>query len=657
MTSSRDRTLRGDVGAAPSPLPVRFFTEYDQHLFAEGTHVRLYEKLGAHLATVEGQPGTRFALWAPNAERVSVVGDFNGWQRGMHPLTGGDAGVWEGFLPGLQEGALYKFALESRYHGYRVEKADPFAFAAELRPQTASKVADLSRYAWRDAEWMAERAARHTLDAPITIYEMHLGSWRRKPEEANRWLTYRELADVLPAYVLEAGFTHVELLPITEHPFDGSWGYQTVGYFAPTGRFGSPQDFMFLVDALHRAGIGVILDWVPAHFPTDEHGLAYFDGTHLYEHADPRQGQHPDWGTLVFNYGRNEVANFLLASALFWLDRSHLDGLRIDAVASMLYLDYSRKPGEWIPNAFGGRENLEAIAFLRHLNERVHGEHPDVLTIAEESTAWPMVSRPTYVGGLGFDYKWDMGWMHDTLSYMAHEPVHRRYHHDLLTFRMLYAWHEQFVLPLSHDEVVHGKGSLLGKMPGDDWQRFANVRLLFGMMYGQPGKKLLWMGDEIAQWREWDHDRSLDWDLLQYPPHEGVRRLVGDLNRLYREEPALHQRDTQVTGFAWVDCNDAEQSVVSFLRYGADPDEALLFVCNGTPVPRLGYRVGVPWAGEWREVLNSDAAVYGGSGQGNLGGVRSAPLAWHGHAQSLTLVAPPLAVVVLKGRRAPQPSL
>jgi 1,4-alpha-glucan branching enzyme len=658
MTSSREG-MRGEAAgtAAPSTLPVRFFTDYDKHLFAEGTHVRLYDKLGAHLTTIEGQAGTRFAVWAPNAAHVSVVGDFNGWQRGVHPLTGSDAGVWEGFVPGVPAGTLYKFAIESRYHGYRVEKADPFGFAAELRPQTASRVADLSGYGWQDAEWMASRAARHALAAPIAIYEMHLGSWRRKPEERGRWLTYRELAAELPAYVRDAGFTHVELLPITEHPFDGSWGYQTVGYFAPTGRFGTPQDFMFLVDALHRAGIGVILDWVPAHFPTDEHGLSYFDGTHLYEHADPRQGQHPDWGTLVFNYGRNEVANFLLASALFWLDRYHLDGLRIDAVASMLYLDYSRKPGEWIPNRFGGRENLDAIAFLRRLNERVHAEHPDVLTIAEESTAYPMVSRPTYVGGLGFDYKWDMGWMHDTLSYMAHDPVHRRYHHDLLTFRMLYAWHEQFVLPLSHDEVVHGKGSLLGKMPGDDWQRFANLRLLFGMMYGQPGKKLLWMGDEIAQRREWDHDRSLDWDLLRYAPHEGVRRFVADLNRLYREEPALHERDSDPAGFAWVDCNDAEQSVVSFLRYGADPGEALLFICNCTPVPRPGYRVGVPWAGEWREVLNGDASVYGGSGQGNLGGVSSAPLAWHGHAQSLTLVAPPLAVVVLKGRRAPQPSL
>ncbi len=637
--------------AAAGAIPVRYLTDYDAHLFAEGVHQRLYEKLGAHPATVEGMRGTRFAVWAPNAERVAVVGDFNGWEAGAHPLVGSDTGVWEGFIPGVHTGALYKYAIESRYGGYRVEKADPFAFAAEIRPQTASKVWDLAGYAWRDAEWLARRGRAGALDAPVSIYEVHLGSWMRVREEGNRWLTYRELADRLPAYVREAGFTHVELLPITEHPFDGSWGYQTVGYFAPTGRFGTPLDFMALVDALHRAGIGVILDWVPAHFPTDEHGLAYFDGTHLFEHADPRQGAHPDWGTLIFNYGRNEVTNFLLASALFWIDRYHVDGLRIDAVASMLYLDYSRKEGEWVPNRFGGRENLEAIAFLRRLNERLHAEHPDVVTIAEESTAWPMVSRPTYLGGLGFDYKWDMGWMHDTLEYFAHDPVHRRFHHDRLTFRMLYAWHEQFVLPLSHDEVVHGKGSLYGKMPGDRWQKLANLRLLFGVMFGQPGKKLLWMGDEIGQEAEWDHDRSLDWHLRDDPGHEGVRRFVADLNRLYRDEPALHERDTDPHGFEWVDCNDADQSIVSFLRRGADPNEALLFVCNFTPVPRHGYRVGVPWAGEWREVLNGDAAVYGGSGMGNLGAVQSEAVAWHGHDQSLRVVAPPLAVVVLRARR------
>ena len=638
--------------AAAGAIPVRYLTDYDAHLFAEGVHQRLYEKLGAHPATVEGMQGTRFAVWGPNAERVSVVGDFNGWRPGVHPLVGSDAGVWEGFIPGVDTGTLYKYAIESRFGGYRVEKADPFAFAAEMRPQTASKVWDLSGYAWRDADWMARRGHAAALDAPVSIYEVHLGSWMRVPEDGNRWLTYRELAERLPAYVRDAGFTHVELLPITEHPFDGSWGYQTIGYFAPTGRFGTPHDFMALVDALHRAGIGVILDWVPAHFPSDEHGLAYFDGTHLFEHADPRQGAHPDWGTLIFNYGRNEVTNFLLASALFWIDRYHVDGLRIDAVASMLYLDYSRKQGEWIPNRFGGRENLEAIAFLRRLNERVHAEHPDVVTIAEESTAWPMVSRPTYLGGLGFDYKWDMGWMHDTLEYFAHDPVHRRFHHDRLTFRMLYAWHEQFVLPLSHDEVVHGKGSLYGKMPGDHWQKLANLRLLFGTMFGQPGKKLLWMGDELGQEAEWDHDRSLDWHLRADPGHEGVRRFVADLNRLYRDEAALHERDTDPRGFEWVDCNDADQSLVTFLRRGADPDEALLFICNFTPVVRQGYRVGVPWAGEWREVLNGDATVYGGSGAGNLGGVHSEPLAWHGHAQSVRVVAPPLAVVVLKGRRA-----
>ena len=638
---------------AAGAIPVRFFTDYDAHLFAEGLHQRLYEKLGAHPATVEGLRGTRFAVWAPNAERVSVVGDFNGWQAGAHPLTGSEGGVWEGFVPGIHSGALYKYAIESRYRGYRVEKADPFAFAAEIRPQTASKVYDLAGYAWGDAEWLARRGRASAQDAPISIYEMHLGSWMRVPEQGDRWLTYRELAEKLPGYLIDAGFTHVELLPITEHPFDGSWGYQTIGYFAPTGRFGTPHDFMHLVDALHQAGLGVILDWVPAHFPSDEHGLGYFDGTHLFEHADPRQGQHPDWGTLIFNYGRNQVVSFLLASALFWLDRYHVDGLRLDAVASMLYLDYSRQPGEWIPNQFGGRENLEAIAFLRRLNERVHAEHPDVMTIAEESTAWPMVSRPTYVGGLGFDYKWDMGWMHDTLDYLGHDPIHRRFHHDRLTFRIVYAWHEHFVLPLSHDEVVHGKGSLFGRMPGDEWQKLAGVRALFGFMFGQPGKKLLWMGDEFAQRREWDHDRSLDWHLLADPGHEGVRRFVADLNRLYREQPALHQRDTDPGGFEWVDCNDADQSVVSFLRRGQDPDEALLFVCNFTAVPRYDYRVGVPWAGEWRELLNGDAPAYGGGGLGNLGAVRAVPVAWHGHGQSVTVVAPPLAVIVLKGRRAP----
>jgi len=634
-------------------LPATFLTEYDLYLFSEGTHDRLYEKLGAHPTELRGRRGTRFAVWAPNARRVSVIGDFNDWNTGADTMTPrGTTGIWECFVPEVGPGALYKYAIESQQRDYRVEKSDPFAFAAEIRPQTASKVWDLSGYQWGDTEWMARRGKAHRIDAPIAVYEMQLGSWQRAPDDGNRWLTYRELAPRLAEYVRDMGYTHIELLPVTEHPFDGSWGYQTVGYFAPTSRFGTPQDFMFLIDTLHRAGIGVILDWVPAHFPRDGHGLGYFDGTHLFEHSDPRQGAHPDWGTFIFNYGRPEVSNFLISNALFWLDRYHVDGLRIDAVASMLYLDYSRKEGEWIPNRHGGRENLDAIAFLRRLNEKVYGEYPDVLTVAEESTSWPMVSRPTYLGGLGFGYKWDMGWMHDTLSYMSRDPVHRRHHHSQLTFRMLYAFHENFMLPLSHDEVVHGKGSLLAKMPGDDWQKFANLRLLLGAMYGQPGKKLLFMGCEFGQWSEWSHDRSLDWHLLEYAPHEGIRRLVRDLNRLYQSEPAMHEFDCDGGGFAWVDCNDADQSVLTFLRRGKNPSEALLFAFNYTPVPRNNYRVGLPWQGHWEEVLNTDATTYGGSGQGNLGGLTTSPVAWHGHLQSVNLMMPPMAMIVLRGRAA-----
>ncbi len=626
-----------------------WLSDFDLHLFGEGRHYRLYDKLGAHPMVENDVAGTMFAVWAPNAGKVSVVGDFNGWARTANPMAAcGSSGLWAGFVPGIGPGRLYKYFIERRDGGYQVEKADPVGFAAEIRPQTASKIWDLT-YGWHDAAWMRERGRRQGLDAPIAVYEVHLGSWMRAADGS--WLGYRDLAPRLAAYVRETGFTHVELLPITEHPFDGSWGYQTVGYFAPTSRFGTPQDFMFLIDTLHQAGIGVLVDWVPAHFPRDEHGLGYFDGTHLYEHADPRQGQHPDWGTLIFNYGRNEVVSFLLSNALFWLERYHVDGLRIDAVASMLYLDYSRKEGEWIPNRFGGRENLEAIAFLRRLNEEIYGTFPDVVTIAEESTAWPMVARPTYVGGLGFGLKWDMGWMHDTLAYMALDPVHRRHHHDKLTFRMVYAFHESFMLPLSHDEVVHGKGSLLGKMPGDEWQRFANLRLLLAAMWAQPGKKLLFMGGELAQWREWSHDRALDWELLAHAAHRGVQRLVGDLNRLYCLEAAWHTRDCEAAGFEWIDCNDSQQSVLTFLRRGRDPDEALLFALNFTPVPRFGYRVGVPWPGAWDEILNSDAEIYGGSGLGNLGGVRTEPVAWHGHAQSALILLPPLAAIVLRGRR------
>jgi len=604
--------------------------------------------LGAHPIKVDGVEGTYFAVWAPNARQVFVIGDFNGWNRSSHPLRSkGHSGIWEGFIPGIGKGTLYKYYIASQYRGYRVEKADPLALFNEAPPKTASTIWSLD-YSWGDQGWMEKRHERNALDAPISIYEVHLGSWRRVPEEGNRPLTYREIAPLLADYVHQMGFTHVELLPVMEHPFYGSWGYQITGYFAPTSRYGTPQDFMYLIDYLHQHDIGVILDWVPSHFPNDEHGLGYFDGTHLYEHEDPKRGIHPDWNSLIFNYGRNEVRSFLFSNALFWLDKYHVDGLRLDAVASMLYLDYGRKPGEWIPNKYGGHENLEAIGFLRQFNEAVYRENPDVQTIAEESTAWPMVSRPTYIGGLGFSFKWDMGWMHDTLEYMVKSPVYRKYHHNNLTFRLVYAFFENFILPLSHDEVVHGKGSLLGKMPGDDWQKFANLRLLLGYMYAQPGKKLLFMGGEFGQWREWSHEESLEWHLLQYLPHSGLQRWVSDLNRLYRSQPALHQLDLEQAGFEWVDCNDVEQSVVSLIRKGRSTDDAILVVSNFTPVPRFNYRVGVPNPGFWRELLNSDAKDYGGSGQGNLGGVEAAPIPSHGRPYSLTLTLPPLSTVFFK---------
>jgi 1,4-alpha-glucan branching enzyme len=624
-------------------------TDFDVYLWSEGSHYRAYEKMGAHLGERDGVAGTQFAVWAPNARAVSVVGEFNGWRPGASPMRSvGTSGIWETFLPGIGSSTLYKYHLVSQYHDYRVTKADPYAFYAEMRPGTASRVWDLSGYTWEDDAWMAHRGKANALDAPIAIYELHLGSWMRMPEEGNRWLTYRELAPRLADYVHHLGFTHVEFLPVSEHPFDASWGYQTTGYYAPTSRFGTPQDFMYLVNTLHQRGIGVILDWVPAHFPKDEHGLAYFDGTHLYEHSDPRLGEHRDWGTYIFNFGRREVSNFLISNALFWLDKYHIDGLRVDAVASMLYLDYSRQEGEWMPNRYGGRENIDAIDFLRRFNERVYGEYPDVLTLAEESTAWPMVSRPTYLGGLGFGYKWDMGWMHDTLSYISLDPVHRKYHHDKLTFRMLYAFTENYVLPLSHDEVVYGKRSLLSKMPGDDWQKFANLRVLLGYMLAQPGKKLLFMGGEIGQWDEWNHDTSLDWHLLQFPPHQGLQRWVRDLNTFYRGQPGLYQLDSDPAGFQWIDCNDWDQSVISLLRKGRAPGDTLVFVCNYTPVPRHNYRVGVPEGGVWAEVLNSDAPLYGGSGQGNLGGVQAAPVPWHGRSYLLNVTVPPLGMVVFK---------
>ena len=629
-----------------------FLTNYDLHLFAEGKHYRSYERLGAHLGHVDGVSGTHFAIWAPNARRVSVIGDFNGWDPETNPMqVRSEVGVWECFVPGIGHGALYKYHILSNHGDYRGDKADPYGFAAEIRPQTASKVWDLSGFEWHDAEWMAQRAGRNAHDAPILIYEVHLGSWMRVPEEGNRWLTYRELADKLADYVHEMGFTHVEFLPVSEHPFDGSWGYQTVGYFAPTSRFGKPQDFMYLVDTLHRRGIGVILDWVPAHFPSDGHGIGYLDGTHLYEHADPRRGKHPEWGTLVFNYGRWEVRNFLISNALFWFDKYHLDGLRVDAVASLLYLDYGRREGEWIPNRYGGRENIEAVEFLRIFNERVYGEYPGVMTVGEESTAWPMISRPTYLGGLGFGFKWNMGWMHDMLDYMSEEPIHRSYHHKHLTFSLLYAFSENFVLPFSHDEVVHHKGSMIGKMPGDDWQKFANLRLLYGYMMGHPGKKLLFMGNEFGQWREWNHDESLDWHLLAYPLHRGLQRWVRDLNTLCRGEPALYELDFERAGFEWIDCSDSQSSVISFLRRGRKPEDLLVFVCNFTPVPRYNYRIGIPYGGEWRELVNSDATSYGGSGLGNGGGVTASPAPMHGRLYSLNLTLPPLSTLAFKPSR------
>jgi 1,4-alpha-glucan branching enzyme len=639
-----------DTVAQLRSAPIRHdrtrLTDSDFYLFNEGSHFRLFEKLGAHPAVVDGEAGTFFAVWAPNAERVFVMGDFNGWNKTSHPLhSRAQSGIWEAFVPGLGPGTTYKYHIVSR-HGHRVDKADPFAFRAEVPPRTGSVVWDLD-YRWNDGDWMRSRRSRNALDAPVSIYELHLGSWRRVPEEMNRPLTYRELAPRLADHVARLGFTHVEFLPVMEHPFYGSWGYQTTGYFAPTSRYGTPQDFMFLIDTLHQRGIGVILDWVPSHFPTDEHGLAYFDGTHLFEHADLRQGFHPDWNSYIFNYGRNEVRSFLISSALFWLTQYHADGLRVDAVASMLYLDYSRKEGEWIPNEYGGRENLPALTFLRRLNEEVYRAAPDTQTIAEESTAWPMVSRPVYVGGLGFGWKWDMGWMHDTLAYMSRDPVHRHYHHDQLTFRMMYAFSENYVLALSHDEVVHGKGSLLVKMPGDEWQRFANLRLLYGYMTAQPGKKLLFMGGEFGQWREWNHEASLDWDVLNYPLPAGVERWLADLNGLYRTESALHDQDHTPVGFQWVDASDSDQSVLSFLRWGKT-GRCVLVVCNFTPVPRIGYRAGVPWGGAWRELLNSDAPIYGGSGMGNLGSVSAVPAPMHGLPHSVELTLPPLAVLFLR---------
>ncbi|HEV2177923.1 MAG TPA: 1,4-alpha-glucan branching protein GlgB [Terriglobia bacterium] len=620
----------------------------DLHLFNEGTHYRLFDKLGAHPMTVAGAEGVLFSVWAPNAEQVFVMGDFNGWEKYNHPLRPrGHSGIWEGLVPKVALGSHYKYQVVSRFLGYQIDKADPFAFHAEVPPQTASIVWDLA-YDWSDGDWMQSRRERNAAGSPMAIYEMHLGSWMRDEAAPDRLPNCREIAPRLAEYINRTGFTHVELMPIMEHPYYASWGYQVTGYFAPTSRYGTPQDFMYLVDYLHQRGIGVILDWVPSHFPTDGHGLGFFDGTHLYEHADPRQGFHPDWKSFIFNYGRNEVRSFLMSSAMFWLDLYHADGLRVDGVASMLYLDYSRQEGEWLANEYGGKENLGAIQFLRGFNEEVYRNHPGTQTVAEESTSWPMVSRPTYLGGLGFGMKWDMGWMHDMLEYMRKDPIYRKFHHNNLTFRMLYAFTENFVLALSHDEVVHLKESLLGKMPGDGWQKFANLRLLLGYMYGQPGKKLLFMGGEFGQGREWNHNQALDWGLLEYPQHRGVQQWVRDLNRLHREEPALHELDFDWSGFEWIDCNDALSSTVSFIRKARTTDDVILAACNFTPVPLPNYHLGVPRAGLWKEVLNSDAEIYGGSGLGNLGGVEAEPISVHGRAASLTIMLPPLAMVFFK---------
>jgi 1,4-alpha-glucan branching enzyme len=633
--------------------PYRFppvLGEVDVYLMAEGTHLRLYEKLGAHPMELDGVAGTGFAVWAPNASRVSVVGAFNGWDGRVHPMRRHvSAGVWEIFVPGVEVGALYKYEILAADGRLLPLKADPVALATERPPSTASVVHGLPEHRWGDQAWLGHRAAVDPRSAPMSIYECHVGSWRRVPEDGDRHLTWRELADQLVPYVAEMGFTHLELLPVSEHPFEGSWGYQPIGLFAPSSRMGNVDDFALFVDRCHQAGVGLILDWVPGHFPTDPHGLGRFDGTALYEHEDPRLGYQPDWNTLVYNFGRREVANFLWSNGLFWLDVFHVDGLRVDAVASMLYLDYSRGPGQWIPNKHGGRENLEAIAFLRRLNELAYAEHPGTVTIAEESTAWPSVSRPVYLGGLGFGFKWNMGWMNDTLNYMKTDPVYRKYHQNELTFGLMYAFSENFVLPLSHDEVVHLKGSLINKMPGDTWQKAANLRAYFGYMWTSPGKKLLFMGGEFGQWREWNHDVSLDWHLLDEGPyHKGIQAVVRDLNRLYRELPALHEQDCESQGFEWIDCNDAENSVVTFIRKARDPERHVVVACNFTPVPRHGYRVGVPRPGPYRERVNTDAAEYGGSGLGNAGVVHAEPVSCHGRPASLVLTLPPLATLILE---------
>lgn len=623
-------------------------TDFDIHLFKTGKHFKLYEKMGSHITTMNGKKGTYFAVWAPNARAVSVIGNFNGWNNGKHALSPrwDESGIWEGFFTDIPKGEVYKYAIHSNTGDY-LEKADPFALFAEVPPKTASIVWE-TNYTWKDKKWLEKRKSETGKTKPYSVYELHIGSWRRKLEDGNRSLSYGELATELVDYVKEMGFTHVEFLPVMEHPFFGSWGYQVTGYYAPSSRYGAPEDFMYLVDCLHQAGIGVILDWVPSHFPGDDHGLYKFDGTHLYEHEDPRKGFHPDWKSYIFNYGRNEVRSILISNAIYWLDRFHIDGLRVDAVASMLYLDYSRKEGEWIPNQYGGRENIESIVFLKEFNEQVYSHFPDIITIAEESTAWPGVSRPTYLGGLGFGQKWMMGWMHDTLHYFKNDPVHRKYHQNEITFSIMYAFTENFMLPLSHDEVVHGKGSLMGRMPGDEWRRFANLRLLFGYMYTHPGTKLLFMGGEFGQTSEWNHDHSLDWHLLQYAPHKGVHTLMKDLNALYKQEPALYKYAFEERGFEWVDYSDHQNSVMIYQRKADEKDELLLVICNFTPQTLSQYRVGVPYRGQWKEVFNSDDLKYGGSGALNQGNLNTSPIKYHNQDYSVALTLPPLGITVIK---------
>lgn len=639
----------GEITDMHDPYAVEpFLTDFDRFLFGEGRHWHLYNKMGAHCRTIDGVSGVNFAVWAPNAQNIQIVGDFNGWDGRQHLMRKHiPAGIWELFVPNIGVGEKYKFRLRTSY-GQIIDKSDPFGFYAELPPRTASVVSNFDAYTWNDNDWMARRASRDPLRDPISVYEVHLGSWRRDPSGIHGWMNYRTIAHQLVDYCREMGFTHIELMPVSEHPFSGSWGYQTVGYFSVTSRYGTPEDFMYMVDHCHRNGIGVLVDWVPAHFPKDGHGLRQFDGSALYEHQDPRQGEHPDWGTMIFNYGRNEVRNFLISNALFWLDKYHIDGLRVDAVASMLYLDYSRKAGQWVPNVYGGRENLDAIHLLREFNEQAHAQYPGVLTVAEESTAWPGVSRPTSCGGLGFSLKWNMGWMNDTLRYMRHEPVHRSYHHNELTFSLIYAFTENFSLPLSHDEVVHGKGSLISQMSGDLWQKFANLRLLYSYMWTHPGKKLLFMGSELAQWHEWNYDGEIQWDLLQWDTHRGIKQLLADLNHLIQREPALHQVDFRSEGFEWLDCMNAGDSVISYVRKAEDPKDYVVVACNFTPIVRNHYQLGVPHAGFYSEIFNSDSSFYAGSNVGNYPGCNATWDGHHGRPASLHVNLPPLAAVVLK---------